>query len=146
MTMVEAAPARPKRKSSAVSSGRRMFVQGDSSSAWSRRYRDIVAGHVSDLGGQAVLSEAEISLIKRVSTLEIECEQAEGRLSMGQEVDLDLYQRMLNSLRRAHEVLGLERKVALRDVTDGRVEVFSPMRARWAAEAVEAAAAKGTTE
>jgi hypothetical protein len=145
MTMVdEAAPVKPKRKSSAVSSGRRMFVQGDSSSAWSRRYRDIVAGHVSDLGGRSALSEAEISLIKRASTLELECEQAEGRLSMGQEIDLDLYQRMLNSLRRALETLGIERKA--RDVTlDGHeVEVFSPMRARWQAEAAKAA--EGVTE
>jgi hypothetical protein len=114
MSMVETAPVKappkPKRKSSAVSSGRRMFVQGDSSSAWSRRYRDIVAGHVSDLGGQALLSEAELSLVRRVSTLELECEQAEGKLSMGQEVDLDLYQRMLNSLRRALESLGLRRR------------------------------------
>jgi hypothetical protein len=137
---------RPKRKSSAVSSGRRMFVQGDSSSAWSRRYRDIVVGHLSDLGGRSALSEAEISLVKRVSTLELECEQAEGRLSMGQEVDLDLYQRMTNSLRRTLETLGLERKS--RDVTlDGvELEVFSPMRARWQAEAEAAAAAKGVTE
>jgi hypothetical protein len=142
---------RPKRKSSAVSSGRRMFVQGDSSSAWSRRYRDIVAGHVSDLGGRSALSEAEISLIKRVSTLEIECEQAEGALSMGQEVDLDLYQRMTNSLRRGLETIGIKRTA--RDVTvDGvEIEPFSPMRSRWAAEEAAAAAkrdgdAAGTVE
>ena len=29
---------------------------------------------------------------------------------MGQEIDLDLYQRMLNSLRRALETLGIERR------------------------------------
>ena len=140
MTMVEAAPVKPKRKSSAVSSGRRMFVHGDASSAWSRRYRDIVAGHVSDLGGRAMLSEAEISLIKRVSTLELECEQAEGKLSMGQEIDLDLYQRMLNSLRRALETLGIERRAKTVTADGIEVEAFSPMRARWADE--EAAAAK----
>jgi hypothetical protein len=140
MTMIEAAPVKPKRKSSAVSSGRRMFVHGDASSAWSRRYRDIVAGHVSDLGGRAMLSEAEISLVKRVSTLEIECEQSEGKLSMGQEIDLDLYQRMLNSLRRALETLGIERRAKAVTPDGVAIEVFSPMRARWADE--EAAAAK----
>jgi hypothetical protein len=107
--MVEAVLAKPKRKSSAVSSGRRMFVVGDSSSAWSRRYRDIVAAHVSDLGGRPALSEAEVSLIKRVSTLELECEQMEGKLSMGLEIDLDLYQRTANSMRRILESLGLKR-------------------------------------
>jgi hypothetical protein len=131
---------RPKRKSSGVSSGRRMFVNGDSSSAWSRRYRDIVAGHLSDLGGRSALSEAEISLVKRVSTLEIECEQAEGKLSMGEEIDLDLYQRMTNSLRRTLETLGIDRRAC--DVTvDGvEIEPFSPMRSRWAAEEAAAAA------
>jgi hypothetical protein len=137
--MVEAAPEKPKRKSSAVSSGRRMFVHGDASSAWSRRYRDIVAGHVSDLGGRAMLSEAEISLIKRVSTLELECEQAEGKLSMGQEIDLDLYQRMLNSLRRALETLGIERRAKTVTADGIEVEAFSPLRHRWAAEAAAAA-------
>src|SRR3954451_23419028 len=68
------ARTKPKRKSSAVSSGRRMVVHGNSTSAWARRYRDIVAGHVSDLGGRAALSESELSLIKRASTLELECE------------------------------------------------------------------------
>jgi hypothetical protein len=135
-------PVKRKRKSSAVSSGRRMFVRGDSSSAWSRRYRDIVAGHVSDLGGQPLLSEAEISLIKRISTLELECEQAEGRLSMGQEIDLDLYQRMTNSLRRALEAIGLQRRPRNALTLDGTVEeAFSPMRSRWAAEAAAEAAA-----
>jgi hypothetical protein len=141
MTMVdEAAPAKPRRKSSAVSSGRRMFVQGNSSSAWSRRYRDIVAGHLSDLGGRSALSEAEISLVKRVSTLELECEQAEGQLSLGQTIDLDLYQRMTNSLRRTLETLGLERRC--RTVDGVEIEPFSPLRARWQAEAEAAKAAK----
>jgi hypothetical protein len=111
-----ASEAKPRRKSSAVSSGRRMFVQGDSSSAWSRRYRDIVSAHAADLGGRPVLSEAEISLIKRASTLEIECEQMEGQLSMGQGIDLDLYQRTANSMRRILESLGLKR--VARDVTN----------------------------
>jgi hypothetical protein len=127
MTMAEAIPSgqrqvKPKRKSSAVSSGRRMFVQGDSSSAWSRRYRDICASHVSDLGGRPALSESEYSLIKRCSTLEIELEQMEGKLSMGQEIDLDLFQRTANSLRRIFETLGLKR--VARDVTPS-LEIYS---------------------
>jgi hypothetical protein len=140
-----AKPANRARTRSRVTTGRRVFVEGDGNSRWARRYRDLISAHCQDLGGQTVLSEAKISLIKRVSTLELECEQAEGKLSMGEEIDLDLYQRMLNTLRRALEALGLERKA--RDVTpDGvEIEIFSPMRARWAAEAA-AAAAKETTE
>jgi hypothetical protein len=47
----------PPRQRSAVTNGRRLFVDGDGNSAWSRRYRDLIAGHVSDLGGADHLSE-----------------------------------------------------------------------------------------
>ena len=101
---------RPKRIRSAVSNGRRLFVDGDGNSAWSRRYRDLIVGHVSDLGGRDVLSEAQLSLIKRASTLELELEQAEGRLSKGEQIDLDSYGRAASHLRRILETLGLERR------------------------------------
>jgi hypothetical protein len=66
----------------------------------------------------------------------------EGRMSLGEEVDLDRYGRAASHLRRILESLSLERKA--RDI-DGTVEApFSPMRARWAEEA--AAAAKGAPE
>jgi len=105
-----AADTRPKRIRSAVSNGRRLFVDGDGNSAWSRRYRDLIVGHVSDLGGRDMLSEAQLSLIKRASTLELELEQAEGRLSKGEQIDLDCYGRAASHLRRILESLGLERK------------------------------------
>ena len=62
-----------------------------------------------------MLSEAELSLIKRCSTLELELEQAEGRLSMGEQIDLDIYIRATGTLRRTLETLGLKR--VPRDVT-----------------------------
>ena len=58
LSETEPGPKKPKRKSSAVTSGRRLFVEGDGRSPWSRRYRDLIAGHVSDLGGHDTLSEA----------------------------------------------------------------------------------------
>jgi hypothetical protein len=129
-------PARMKRRPrSAVTSGRKLFVQGDSTSAWGRRFFDLAQGHVSDLGGRSNLSEAQFALVKRAAGLECETEQMEGKMSLGEEVDLDRYGRAANHLRRILEALGLERKA--RDVTpDGvEIEVFSPMRARWAADA-----------
>jgi hypothetical protein len=95
------------RKHSAVTSGRRLFaIDGDPLSPWSRRYRDLLAGHVSDLGGRdASLSESQLSLIRRVSTVEVELEAMEARLSRGEDVDLDLYGRLLGHLRRAVETL-----------------------------------------
>jgi hypothetical protein len=136
-----AKPAGKTRARSAATSGRRAFVEGDGNSRWARRYRDLIAAHVSDLGGSDVLSEAQISLIRRASAIEVELEQAEGKLSMGAVVDLDSFTRATSHLRRVFETLGLKREP--RDVTmiNGEVEVFSPMRHRWA-EAEAAAAEK----
>jgi hypothetical protein len=136
-----------RRARSQATSGRRVFVEGDGNSRWARRYRDLIAAHCQDLGGVDLLSEAKLSLIRRASAIELELEQLEGKLSMGGEIDLDVFTRSTSHLRRLFETLGIERQP--RDVTliDGTVEApFSPMRARWAAEAVEAAAAKGTAE
>jgi hypothetical protein len=135
-------PVPRKRPRSAVTSGRKAFITGDPNSAWARRFHDLVQGHVSDLGGRSTMSEAQFALCKRASGLECELEQMEGRMSQGEEISLDSYGRAASHLRRILEVLGLERKA--RTVTSG-VEVvpFSPMRARWAAEAETA---KGVTK
>jgi len=133
-------PARAKRPRSAVTSGRRVFVTGDSNSAWARRFYDLAQGHVSDLGGRSVLSEAKLALCKRAAGLECELEQMEGRMSLGEEINLDSYGRAASHLRRILETLGLERKC--RDVTVDGVEIeapWSPMRERLRAEAAVAA-------
>src|SRR5215813_1756242 len=83
-------PAKPKRRS-AVTNSKRLFVEGDGNSKWARRYRDLVAAHIGDLGGADALSEAQISLCRRAATIELELEQMEGRLSQGEGVDLDVF-------------------------------------------------------
>jgi hypothetical protein len=95
---------------SAVTNGRRLFVRGDGNSAWSRRYRDLIAGHVTDMGGESLLSESEKSLIRRASAIECELEQMEGRLSQREPVDLDAFTRAAGHLRRILETLGLQRR------------------------------------
>jgi hypothetical protein len=95
--------ARSPRTRSAVTNGRRLFVEGDGNSAWSRRYRDLIAGHGGDLGGEDLLSESEKSLIRRASAIECELEQMEGRLSRGEQVDLDAFTRAASHLRRILE-------------------------------------------
>lgn len=102
--------SRPRRLRSAVTNDRRLFVEGDGRSAWTRRFRDLIAGHASDLGGPELLSAAQLSLIKRASALETELEQMEGRLSSGVVVDLDVFARVTGHLRRILETLGLERR------------------------------------
>jgi hypothetical protein len=107
-------PRSPKNRS-AVSNGKRLFVEGDARSPWSRRYYDLIALHVSDMGGRSNLSEAQLALIKRAATLEVELEQMEGKLSLGESIDLDVFGRATGNLRRVWEALGLKREA--RDIT-----------------------------
>jgi hypothetical protein len=87
-----------------------LFVDGDGNSPWARRFRDITAQHISDLGGVDMLSQAQVSLARRASALTVELERAEGRLSQGLSVDLDSYGRAASHLRRILETLGLKRQ------------------------------------
>jgi hypothetical protein len=101
---------RERRPRSAVTSGRKQFVSGDPNSAWARRFHDLVVGHVQDAGGRDLMSEAQFALCKRAAALECELEQLEGRLSQGEQIDLDKFGRAASHLRRILESLGLERK------------------------------------
>jgi hypothetical protein len=107
--------SRSRTNRSAVTNRKRLFVEAGGRTAWARRYRDLLELHADDLGGTSLLSEAQHSLIRRVATLEIELERLEGRLSEGNDVDLDIYARTASHLRRLLETLGIER--AKRDVT-----------------------------
>jgi hypothetical protein len=117
------ASARLKRPRSAVTSGRVLLVGGDSSSAWGRRYADLLIGHVGDAGGRDMVSEAKLSLIRRAAAMECEIERLEAKLSRDEPVDLDVFGRAASHLRRLFEVIGIERRS--RDVTptlDGYLE------------------------
>jgi hypothetical protein len=95
---------------SAVSSGRQLFIDGDPRSAWSRRYHDLVVGHIADQGGRESLSEARMALIRRSAAMECELELMEANLSRGEPVDIDVFGRASGHLRRLFETLGLERR------------------------------------
>jgi hypothetical protein len=104
---------RPKlgqRPRSAITSGRQQFINGDSNSAWARRFHDIVVGLVSDAGGRDQLSEAEFAIAKRAAGLMCECERFEAHLSRGDHIDLDRYGRAASHARRLLESLGFQRR------------------------------------
>jgi hypothetical protein len=94
---------------SRVTNGRRLFVEADARSAWGRRFRDLLFLHCEDLGGAENLSECQLSLIRRMATLEIELEKLEGNLAEGRTIDLDVYGRVSGHLRRIVETLGVHR-------------------------------------
>jgi hypothetical protein len=130
------APSRARRPRSAITSGRQLFYGGDANSAWSRRFHDLVLGHIHDISaglGANVLSDAQLSLIRRAGALECELERLDAMLSRGEEVNLDSYGRAASHLRRLFEVLGLERK--MRDVTE-EAQTLDRIQAEYAATAV----------
>jgi hypothetical protein len=111
---------RPLDQRSAVTNGRRLFVDGgDGRGPWARRMRDIVALYTSDLGGAEAISEAEKSIVRRIATVTIELERLEAKFSVAERgprpEDLDMYQRCANTLRRLLEAVGIERRP--RDIT-----------------------------
>jgi hypothetical protein len=109
-----------KRPRSSITSGRKLFINGDPNSAWARRFFDITQGLISDAGGRGMMSEAKYALCKRAAALQCELEQLEGRLSQGEEVDLDKFGRAASHLRRILETLGLERHPI--DITRREIE------------------------
>ena len=98
----------------AVSNGSTLGLGIDERGAWCRRLRDLLRAHISDLGGDDNLSEAERSLIRRASMLTLQCEMMERRFAEhdgeASSAQLRDYQRAANSLRRILESLGLQRR------------------------------------
>jgi hypothetical protein len=102
-----------------VTNGRSLLGPGvDGRSLWARRFRDVLALHLSDLGGEQHTSEAEKSIARRAACLVVELEQMEIRFATGDTPEgeetnghlIDRYQRCANTLRRLLESLGLQRR------------------------------------
>ena len=98
----------------------------DGRSTWVRRLHDLVAIHLSDLGGDGNVSEAERSIVRRAATLTVELELLElkfARAGGASGDDLDLYSRASSNLRRLLESVGLRRRP--KDVTPSLSEYIS---------------------
>ena len=105
--------AGPKRQRSALTNGRRLLAGVDGRNPWICRCKDVIRAHLVDLGGEDNASAAERSIIRRCAVLTTELERLEVRFALANEAnpeDLDLYQRVANSLRRLLEAVGLQRR------------------------------------
>jgi len=103
---------------SKVTNGSALLPGVDGRSTWVRRCRDVIALHLSDMGGESNTSAAERSLIRRIAVLTTELEMLEQRFAavgMATAIDLDLYVRGAGHLRRLLESIGLQRRQ--KDVT-----------------------------
>ena len=103
---------------SAISNGSSLFLANiDERSVWARRLRDLIADHVSDLGGQDVVSSSEMVLVRRASMICLQLEMMESHWAdndgEASPQALQNYQRCVNTLRRTLEALGLKRRMKL---------------------------------
>jgi hypothetical protein len=100
---------------SRITNGTALLPGIDGRSAWVRRAKDIIALHLSDLGGFDNTSAAERSLVRRASTLTVELERLEAKFAAAGAADpndLEVYQRCANTLRRLLEAVlpGMQRR------------------------------------
>jgi hypothetical protein len=108
---------------SRVTNGKTLFVEADQRGPWARRWRDVLAEIISDLGGADILSEGQKQLARRCATIAIACEKMEGQAAEGIEIDLDAYGQLTDRLGRALQRLGLKRQAR-------QVETLSDYMAR----------------
>jgi hypothetical protein len=98
---------------SRITNGSALLPGVDGRGAWVRRAKDLLALHISDLGGEENVSEAERALLRRAVTLIIELERREVLFAQAGAADdgaLAIYQTTVNTLRRTLESLGLQRR------------------------------------
>jgi hypothetical protein len=101
---------RPSKQRSKVTNGRALFVEADQRGPWARRWRDLFAEIIGDLGGADLLSEGQKQLARRCATISIACERMEGEAALGNEINLDVYGTLTDRLGRALQRLGLKRQ------------------------------------
>lgn len=98
---------------SRVANGSAVLAGVDGRSVTYRRYRDILAQLVCDLGGEP--SEAQLQIARRAASLSVWAEEQDAAAANGEALDIGAYTTASNSLRRLLADLGLERRA--RDVT-----------------------------
>ena len=115
---------------SRVTKGKDILIGANGRTAETRRYRDLVDAHSSDLGGGELLSEAQNQLIRRTAGLAIHLEKIEKDLVNGEPVDVEDQVKLVRAqvcvlkaigLKRvAREIPGLAAKFPARNVTVNR--------------------------
>lgn len=111
------APWRPTARSRITNGKQLLAGDVDQRTEWHRRFRDLLSLFLSDLGGEANVSEAEKALVRRAAALEVELEQLESKFARGDASPklLDLFGRLSGQQRRLLESLGLRRRA--KDIT-----------------------------
>jgi hypothetical protein len=72
---------------SAISNGTRLFAGVDGRSATARRFRDLLADLMRDLGGATSLTTMQHGLARQVATLQLQAEHLQAAVVRGDVVD-----------------------------------------------------------
>ena len=101
---------------SRVSHGSKLLPAIDGRSMAARVFRDTYHSMVAHCGGEDDLPETMRLMCRRAAAIEAECINLEARFTLARQkgeepvpADVDLYQRLTNTLRRVCEVLGWQR-------------------------------------
>jgi hypothetical protein len=137
---VDAPEVAPRKGRSRITNGNVLIPGVDGRSPWIRRCKDIIASHLSDLGGVDNCSAAERSIVRRASVMTVELERLETKFAKAGEAspdDLEVYQRCANSLRRLLEAIcsGILQYRRPRDVTPSADEYIAGLPAEEPASA-----------
>jgi hypothetical protein len=86
-------------------------------SIWAKRFKELQIQLSQDKGGVENISASEQHILRRASAIIVECEFRESAMCVARaeggtptNEDLDIYQRLANSMRRLLESVGLERR------------------------------------
>ena len=97
-----------------VGNGKQLFIdQVDQRSVIARRFKEVLAQVICDIGGSP--SEAEMQIARRGAALAVWCESVEAKLAAGEELNIAEFTTASNALRRLFETLGIERRAT--DIT-----------------------------
>ncbi len=109
---------------SRVTNGSSLFTGDvDGRTASAKRFRDILAEIVSDLGGADHLSEGQRQLARRAAMMSVEAERQEAEAVAGGKLDPDSFGALADRLGRVFNRLGLKR--VARDVTPTIAEIMA---------------------
>ena len=108
----DAVKGRPLKLRSRVTNGSKMIAGVDGRSADARRYRDLAMSFADDLGGAAVLTEAQRALVFQAASLVVQSEALNGAMIRGELVDVEQQTRVANALGRTLNRLGIKKPAA----------------------------------
>jgi hypothetical protein len=107
---------------SRVTNGKTVLLGGAMHKRTARRFRDILAAIVADLGGVGAITEGKKQLARRAALMSVTCEELETTsLAQGQPIDLDQYGMLSDRIGHCFQRLGLKR--VSRNITPSIAEV-----------------------